>query len=198
MEMDERELNFINSPLRRFFLKYYELRIFKQFLKKNGISLIDKVILDAGCGSGYSSELILEEFQPGELVAFDIMPKQIELARNRGLNVNFFIGDATNTELPSEKFDAVFIFDILHHVPGWRKALKEVSRIIKPGGAFLIEEPGNRALYGAERYFKIYHPEEAMFDWPEFFEGLEETGFNIIESRKMFMNHFQSFMCIKS
>lgn len=33
--------------------------------------------------------------------------------------------------LPSEKFDAVFIFDVLHHVPEWRSALKEINRVLK-------------------------------------------------------------------
>ena len=73
----------------------------------SGLSLV------AGCGSGYSIELITKELRPQELVAFDVMPEQIELARQRGLSANVFVGDATNIELPSNKFDAVFVFDIL-------------------------------------------------------------------------------------
>ena len=50
MELDQRELKFINSPIRRFFQKHYEFRVFRQFLKRNGVELTNKVILDAGCG----------------------------------------------------------------------------------------------------------------------------------------------------
>ena len=165
MELDQRELKFINSPIRKFFQKFYEFRVFRQFLKRNGIDLTNKVILDAGCGSGYSTELIAKALQPKELVAFDVMPEQIELVRQRGLSANVFVGDVTNIELPSNKFDAVFVFDILHHIPKWRIALTEISRVTKSGGVLLIEEPSNKALDEAERYFKIYHPEVARFDW---------------------------------
>lgn len=198
MEMDPRELKFLNTPVRRFFLKHYELRVFRQLLKKNEIDLTGRVILDAGCGSGYSTELIIKEFQPKELVAFDIMPEQIELARQRGLAANLFIRDATNIELPSEKFDAVFVFDILHHIPEWRRALEEIGRVTKPGGVFLVEEPDKEALDEVERYFKISHPEEARFDWPEFTQGLARAGFSVIESKKIYLGHFRCYLGKKS
>lgn len=196
--MDQRELNFVNSRIRTFFLKHYEFRVFKKFLKRNGIDLSGKVILDAGCGSGYSTELIQKEFRPRELFAFDIMPEQIELAKTLGLNVNFNVGDATDIKFSSDKFDAVFIFDIFHHIPKWREALKEIGRVTKSGGVVLIEEPSIKALNDAERYFKIYHPKEAKFDWPEFIHGLEESGLNVVEFKKMYLSHFQSFMCKKT
>ena len=107
----------MNSYFRQFFLKYYEFKVFKKFLKKNHIDLNKKVILDAGCGCGYSTELIIKEFQPEEIFAFDIAPNQIELTKQRKLSVNLFVGSMTDIKIPSEKFDAIFIFGVLHHVP---------------------------------------------------------------------------------
>jgi len=135
------------------------------------MQLNHKVILDVGCGSGYSTELLVKEFEPKELVAFDIMPEQVALAKQRGLPANIFLADVTDTELPFSSFDAVFVFGILHHVPEWRGALKEISRVLKPEGVLLIEEPDKKALDDAERYLKIRHPEESRFRWPEFFEA---------------------------
>ncbi|MFC1964654.1 hypothetical protein ACFLWG_01440 [Chloroflexota bacterium] len=80
MELDQRELKIIYSLIRKIFQKFYELRVFRPFLKRNGIDLTNKVILDTGYGSGYSTELIAKALQPKELVTFDVMPKQIELA----------------------------------------------------------------------------------------------------------------------
>ena len=197
MEMDRRELIFMNSRFRRFFQRYYEFRIFKQFLKKHSIDLTSKSILDAGCGSGYSSELIISEYKPKELFAFDILPEQVELAKSRRLIASLFVGDVTNIDLPSEKFDAVFAFAIMHHIPEWRLALREMNRVLKQNGVLLIEEPDKKALDDAERYLRITHPKDSRFEWTEFIKGLVESGFRVIESRKIYLGHFQSFMCKK-
>jgi len=195
--IDRKELRLVNSSVREFCQKHYEFRTFKQYLRKNHVDLTHKVILDVGCGSGYSSELIIEEFQPKELFAFDIMPEEVELAKQRGLSANVFVGDVTDIKLPSEKFDAVFIFDVLHHVPEWRTALKEINRVLKSGGVLLVQEPNKKALDSIERYFKIHHPKESRFESLEFIEGLEESGFRVVEKRKIYVGHFQSCMCIK-
>jgi ubiquinone/menaquinone biosynthesis C-methylase UbiE len=197
MNMDKRELRFMNSALRRFFQRHYEFRIFKEFLKKNNIQLTHKVILDVGCGSGYSTQLLMRKFEPRELVAFDIMPEQVALAKQRGLSANIFIADVTNTKLPSASFNAVFVFGILHHVPEWRSALKEINRVLKHDGVLLLEEPDKKALDDTERYLKIHHPKESRFEWPELVEALEKSGFRVIENRKMYMGHLQSFACVK-
>jgi SAM-dependent methyltransferase len=197
MDMDKRELRFMNSAFRQFFQRHYEFRIFKEFLEKNNIQLTHKVILDAGCGSGYSTELLMREFEPRELVAFDIMPEQVALAKRRGLSANIFVADITNTKLPFASFDAVFVFGIIHHVPGWRSALKEINRVLKPDGVLLVEEPDKNALDDAERYLKVRHPKESRFEWPEFVEAMEKSGFRVIESRKIYMGHLRTFMCTK-
>ena len=195
--IDKKELRLVNTSLRGFFQRHYEFRTFKEYLRKNHIDLTNKVILDVGCGSGYSSELIIQELQPKELFAFDIMPEEVELAKQRGLSANIFVGDVTDIKLPSEKFDAVFIFDVLHHVPEWRTALKEINRVLKSGGVLLVQEPNKKGLDGIERYFKIHHPKESRFEPPEFIEGLEEYGFRVVDKRKLYVGLFQSCMCIK-
>ena len=196
--IDTRELKLVNSAVREFCQKHYEFRAFKQYLKNNHIDLTNKVILDVGCGSGYSSQLIMEEFQPKELFAFDVLPEEIELAKQRGLQVNLFVGDVTDILLPSGKFDAVFAFDVLHHVPEWHIALKEINRVLKCGGVLLVHEPRKKALDNLERFLKIHHPLESRFEWPELFNGLVESGFRVVERKNLYLRHFQSCLCIKN
>lgn len=198
IEMDKKELMFMNSPIRQVFQKYYEFKIFRTYLEKNSIDLTNSVIVDAGCGSGYSSKLIVEEFHPRELYAFDIAHDMIEKARKRELPATFFVGDVTNIDVPSGTCDAVFVFAFLHHVPGWKKALNELSRILKRGGVLLIEELDKKTADDAERFLKIRHSKEARFEWPEFIIGLEEAGFSVVEEKKIYAAHFRSFMCIKN
>jgi len=181
--MGRTQLRVINSRIRQFFQKHYEFRVIKRHLEKHHVDLTGKVVLDAGCGSGYSSEVILQKFRPEELYAFDIMPGQVELAKQRGLAARIFVGDIADIELPSEKFDAVFTFGVFHHVPEWPTALREVYRVLKPGGVLL----------GGE----IRREKNVGFEWPTFAQGLEETGFHIVENREIYRGYFISFMCVK-
>ena len=198
MDMDKKELKFINSSFRNFFLKNYEFRVFRRFLKDNNIDLINKVILDAGCSTGYGTYLIEKEFEPKELCAFDIMPQQVKLAKRRNLKVDIFVGDINDIKLPSNKFDAVFIFGILHHDPNWHEALKEVYRVLKLDGILLVEEPDKKTLDEREKFLKISHPKDSRFEWNKFASGLVDAGFYIVEVRDIYFKHFRSFMCMKS
>src|SRR5439155_351023 len=71
------------------------------------------------------------------------------------------------------RYDAVFELAIFHHVPGWRHALAEVRRVLRPGGVFLFEELSREffsevpVLSPLLRRF-TEHPWDTMFDFPEF------------------------------
>ena len=167
----------MNNPLKRWVQKHWEFRIFLRMLERQGVDLHGKAIMDAGCGSGYGTELILRRLRPGRIFAFDLMPEQIELAKRRGLPVDFRVGDATRMEEEDSSCDGVFIFGILHHIPSWRQALKETARVLKPGGVLLVEEP----LY--------------RFTWPELEAGIREAGMEIAERKAWLFGNFHSYLC---
>ena len=169
----------MNNPVRRFFQARVELRIFKGLLGRHGIDLKGRVILDAGCGSGYSTELLLQELGPSRIMAFDLMPEQIELARQRGLGVDFFVGDMTRLEAPSESCDGVFVFGVLHHIPHWPGAVRELVRVLVPGGVLLVEEPRHG------------------FSFRQFETGLKAAGLAILERRAILPWYFYSYLCRK-
>lgn len=64
MRLDWFEFMVMNNPLRRVIQKYIEFETFNRFLEQRNISLQGKIILDVGCGSGYSSELIQKAYCP--------------------------------------------------------------------------------------------------------------------------------------
>lgn len=199
MKLSEKELKFMSSPLKEFVTRNYKFKILEGLLERNHIDLDGKVILEAGCGSGYSCELITGKFRPGELYAFDFMPEQVELAKKRGLPAEIFVGDITDTGLPSGKFDAVFASGVLHHVPKWRKALEEINRVLKPGGVLMLEEPNRKFVDFAERYMKFSHPQESRFDWPELTSGLNDAGFSVLDSKsqRIYAGTWKDFLCVK-
>ena len=197
MRLSKREFLAMNNPVKRMMQRCVEFRIFRQSLKKHNIVLTGKAILDAGCGSGYGTELLFRTFTPSRLVAFDIMPEQIELAKKRHIAAEIFVGDMTRIDLSSHSFDAVFVFAVLHHIPEWEKALAELTRMLKPGGVLLIEDVGRKAADFSE-HFGFCHPKEARFDLQEFEDELKRIGFEILEQKKILgISSMKSYLCLK-
>ena len=180
MRLGKLEFLAMNNPLRRWIQKHTEFKIFKNQLKKSCIELEGKVIMDAGCGSGYSTELIVNEFHPSHVVAFDYMQQQISLAQKRNLKVDFSIGDLTKIDSPDDTFDAVFIFGVLHHIPEWRKALFEVSRVLKLNGILFVDEP------------------KVRFNWTDFESGINHAGLDILDVKNFFLTYCHAYLCKKT
>lgn len=92
-------------------------------------------------------------------------------------SVDVRVGDATALDLPDASFDAAFAFDVLHHVPDWRRALAEVRRVLRPGGRVYFEEMSRAALgRWVHRTFHD-HPREGRFSRAELMAELERLGF---------------------
>lgn len=187
---------FVNSPLKRFMQKYFEMVVFKKFIKINEIKMFNNSILEIGCGSGYGLYLIQKGFHPSRLYGFDILPEQVLKARKRDLNAQISIGDATNIKYPANKFDIVFVFTVLHHIPEYPKALKEISRVLKPGGYLFIDELNKSLLDFFDKFFGVNHPEESRFMWNDFYRAIKNAKMIIID-KKIIPIGFGLFLCQK-
>ena len=180
MRLGPIEFLLMNNPVRRFVQKRFEFCTFTRFLEKQGVDLKGTVIMDAGCGSGYSTELIVKRFAPSRVIAFDIMPEQVERAKKRVPGVGFYTGDITKMNGRHSGCDAVFVFGVIHHIPGWQKALDEISGALKDGGHLLIEEP-----------------ETGRPGWPQLERGMEKAGFVILEQEDILWGRIRSYLCRK-
>jgi SAM-dependent methyltransferase len=182
-------------PLRRTAQKYLELPTFESMLARDGVDLVGSRILEVGCGSGFGLALLEKRFRPSRLVGFDLMPEQIAIARARDLgHAELRVGDVCAIDDADGSYDAVFVFGILHHVPAWRDALREIGRVLRPGGVLLIEELEERFVSFSDRYLMTSHPVEARFSWPMFREGLRDAGFDVVRERSLFLPGARSFL----
>lgn len=101
----------------------------------------DERVLDAGSGAGHTALA----FAPcvAEVVAVDLSDAMLEqgrrLAAERGLgNVAFQRGDVERLDAPDASFDLVTSRYSAHHYPRPLQALREIRRVLRPGGAFLL------------------------------------------------------------
>ena len=136
-------------------------------------------MLEVGCGRGVGVEILLS-LGAEHVMGFDLDPKMIALAQNRltkyGNRARVFVGDAEAIDAPDASFDAVVDYGVIHHIPQWQKALKEIARVLKPGGMFYFEDllKGLISTWPAPLFFD--HPQATQFDGGEFRSELESTG----------------------
>jgi SAM-dependent methyltransferase len=103
-------------------------------------------ILDAGCGTGRN---LLHLAPRGRAYGVDISPEALRFCRQRGVSV----ARASLLALPfgDASFDLVTAFDVLYHrwVEDDLRAIRELARVLRPGGLLLVREPALGALRGA-------------------------------------------------
>ena len=103
-------------------------------------NLDDKVILEAGCGAGRFTEILLES---NTLVtAVDLSVAVLANYENNGKSSNLRIVRASITELPfeNEQFDIVFCPGVVQHTPNPSDSISELYKQVKPGGWLIFDQ----------------------------------------------------------
>ncbi|MDH5561928.1 MAG: class I SAM-dependent methyltransferase [Deltaproteobacteria bacterium] len=193
MELNRLELWSMNNPIRRWLQKQVEFRLFNKLLVTRQIDPAGKRVLDLACGSGYSLKLISEGFKPSYLAGFDIMSRQIHLARNRFAKYgSLFQGDLTKLGIKNEWFDLVIGFGILHHLEDLNMAISEISRITKPWGYLLIEEPNAYASEFFRKFIRFNIPKAGAFSFDDLNRRMENKGFVLLDSKTILLPCFKA------
>jgi SAM-dependent methyltransferase len=100
-----------------------------------------KRILDAGCGNGrYTKCLLHQADRDAMLTGFDLSQSMLRRARKRLRNsrVSLVAADVTRLPYADEYFDCVVCGWMLEHLPDPRPGLRELARILRPGGKMLL------------------------------------------------------------
>ena len=101
-------------------------------------------VFDIGCGEGYVSRQLVQR-GAAEIVALDISEKMIEVARTHDVNrITYKVGDSRDlSDYEDASFDIVltmFLFNYLN-IEDTSKVMKEIFRMLKPGGKFAVIYP---------------------------------------------------------
>ncbi len=96
-------------------------------------------LLDCGCGPGTITIGLAPAVAPGEVVGIDLEAAQINLAQTQAAqanvtNIRFEVANVYALPFPDASFDAVYCSAVLGHLRERDKALREMRRVLKPGG----------------------------------------------------------------
>jgi SAM-dependent methyltransferase len=103
-------------------------------------------ILDVGCGTGANLEM-LGEF--GDAEGVDVSTDALSFCRQRGIE-RVKLGEAENLPYPDQSFDLVTALDVVEHLDDDLAGLREMRRVLKPGGRALLFVPAFMFLWGVQ------------------------------------------------
>lgn len=182
MMINKLEKFIVNSPLRAAIQRRYEIPLLLSFaqLPQNA------QILEVGCGRGIGLETLKKRSKVAGISGCDIDAEMIEKAKSRiGSDANLWVGSATNLAAPNRFYDAVFVFGVLHHIKNWQAAIREIKRVLKPGGIiYLIEYYKPLICHPIVKTF-LDHPQTNRFDHAELLSALKFDEFQIVKHKNV-------------
>lgn len=100
----------------------------------------DARVLDVGCGSGWATKLMAAKAGHGQVVGIDIADEMIKLGRETSrsfANVEFQVASAERLPFKDAEFTHAFSMESLYYYADIAGALREIKRVLKPGGLFV-------------------------------------------------------------
>ncbi len=128
-----------------FIEKYYNAQKvdkFHKFEEKPAIhrllkDLRGKAVLCVGCGNGDECAYIKRRGAK-RVIGIDISKSMIELAKEKHKNIEFHVMSANKLYFKDKEFDIVYSDLVLHYIKNIEEPVKEVFRVLKPGGKFIF------------------------------------------------------------
>ncbi len=136
-------------------------------------------VLDAACGSGYGSSLLLYA-GARHVTSLDLSPGAFDEARRVTNDLCLVRADVTRLPLASGEYDLFTCFETVEHVEADDALVREAKRVLEPSGRFLCSTPNRNLL----------SPGNSLTDRPE--NPYHVREYAIDEFRELLKRHFAS------
>jgi len=152
-------------------------------------------VVDIGSGAGIDSLIAATMVEPeGRVIGVDMTPAMLEMARGlaaeRGsANVTFVEGDAELLPWDDRTFDVVTCRVCAHHFPHVARAVREMARVLRPGGRFILMEHVRSPLRGVRAGQHLLEPLFLRFEHDHLtrdpLDYLQEEGFEVESATRL-------------
>lgn len=104
-------------------------------------------LLDIGCGTGFIIDIAKHLYE--EVHGIDATEEMISKVKVDTDNITLHHGIAEELPFENDSFDVVTAYSFIHHLYNYTDVLKEVNRVLKPGGTFYIDLEPNKLFWDA-------------------------------------------------
>jgi len=137
----------------------------------------NKIVLDAGCGSGYGSYILSKHGQAKKIYGIDISKESISYAKEyyQYKNINFKLGDIKKLKKTKDKsIDITTAFEVIEHIYKQNEFLQQIKRVLKKNGLLIVSTP-NKYNYpkGNKFHVKELYPEEFLQLLKKYFQNVD-------------------------
>ena len=141
-----------------------------------------QVVVDVGCGTGRLLRAVHRKWPAAQLIGVDPASGMIEVARTLNSSATFHVGAAENLPLADASADLVLSTVSFHHWSDPAAGIREVARVLSPGGHFVLSD----AVVPAWLAWLIRH--KPFLNSRERVGLVEGAGLRVIEQRSLFWN----------
>jgi len=150
----------------------------------------DLRLLDCGCGTGHNLASLLHPY--GRAFGFDLTPGGLLHARAAGFPVAR--ADMRRIPFPSARFDIVTAFDVLQYIQDDAAVMKEMARVLKPGGGLVVTAAALNVLRGGHAGT---WPEVRRYTTGRMRAIVEDAGLQVRRLTYLFASLFPAMLAVR-
>jgi ubiquinone/menaquinone biosynthesis C-methylase UbiE len=151
-------------------------------------------ILEIGCSSGFMLDAIAQEFPSCDLLGSDIILGPLHQLSRIKPSLPLLHFDITTCPLYDRSVDAVVMLNVLEHILEDELALRQVFRILKPGGILIVEVPAGPDLYDVYDRLLLHYRRYKMRD---LLKKARTTGFTVLNKSHLGFFIYPQFWLVK-
>ena len=161
----------------------------------------DGLMLDVGCGEGRHIFGVMQDHPLMKCIGIDMDKASLNKAEEgyeyfksiSNAGAEFFIGSAYSLPFESDSFDLIVCSEVLEHLHEYNDAIKEIHRVLKPGGKFYASVPASWpekiCWYLSKEYQNQPGGHLRIFNQNDLVDEIEGEGFKFLSSERFHSIH---------